>query len=323
MTQVQQLRQQLADLRTQVNQGEIFQSLGDEIGKVIETVKKSRSTKVDQPEDETDFLETIRELREQLNKNKLTAITNQQLMALLGHIGSMNPAVRDQGVYFLFNDLLEDQILTKEQMTQTFNYLLSDEVMLDHIEERKNNGIFQRSFAVLLLSTLLYGDRAGYFFLTPEMLSQLVDQIAVYIVLETDTRGFINRNGWAHAYTHIGNVWDELSQRDDLARSDKIFLMTVLLERYKRLETPLIFGEPQRLTAYLSRLTKKNHLYSSYFLLQLKAWRSQIMSDYQPQSEGQWNVVFNHMRLMQAILISGGFDEEIIKYIAGGQNFLN
>lgn len=323
MTQVQQLRQQLADLRTQVNQGEIFQSLGDEIGKVIETVKKSRSTKVDQPEDETDFLETIRELREQLNKNKLTAITNQQLMALLGHIGSMNPAVRDQGVYFLFNDLLEDQILTKEQMTQTFNYLLSDEVMLDHIEERKNNGIFQRSFAVLLLSTLLYGDRAGYFFLTPEMLSQLVDQIAVYIVLETDTRGFIKRNGWAHAYTHIGNVLDELSQRDDLARSDKIFLMTVLLERYKRLETPLIFGEPQRLTAYLSRLTKKNHLYSSYFLLQLKAWRSQIMSDYQPQSEGQWNVVFNHMRLMQAILISGGFDEEIIKYIAGGQNFLN
>lgn len=323
MTQIQQLRQQLSELRSKVNQGEIFQSLGDEVGKIIDPVKRQRSTKIEQPADESDVLELLQELREQLNKNELTAITNQQLFELLSHIGSTNSAVRDQGVYFLFNDLLEDQILTKDQMIQTFNYLLSDEIMFDHIEERKNNGIFQRSFAVLLLSTLLYGDRAGYFFLNSEMLNRLVDQMAVYIVLETDTRGFVKRNGWAHAYTHIGNVLDELSQRDDLARSDKIFLMTVLIERYKRLETPLIFGESQRLTAYLSRLTKKNHLYSSYFLLQLKAWRSQIMSDYQPQTEGQWTVVFNHMRLMQAILISGGFDDEIIKYIAGGQNFIN
>ncbi|KRM13499.1 DUF2785 domain-containing protein [Paucilactobacillus suebicus] len=323
MTQIQQIRQQLTELRSQVNQGEIFQSLGDEVGKIIESVKKDRSTKVYLNDDESDFLDMIADLRSQLNDHELKAITNEELLALLGHIGSTNTAVRDQGVYFLFNDLLEDQVLTKKQMTQTFNYLLSDEVMFDHINERKNNGIFQRSFAVLLISSLLYGDRAGYFFLNKDMLSRLVDQIAIYIILETDTRGFIKRNGWAHAYTHIGNVLDELSQRDDLARSDKIFLMTVLIERYKRLETPLIFGEPQRISAYLSRLTQTNHLYSSYFLLQLKAWRSDMMSNYQPQSEGQWNTIFNNVRLMQAILINGNFDDEIVKYIASGQNFMS
>lgn len=323
MTQIQQLRQQLSDLRSQVTQGEIFQSLGEEVGKAIDGIKKEKATKVFLQEDESDVLDLISSLREEVNDHELKDISNEQLLMLLSHIGSLNPAVRDQGVYFLLNDLLEDQVLTKKQMNQAFNYLLSDEVMLDHVNERKNNGVFQRSFSVLLLSTLLYADRAGYFFVTSDMLSKMVDQLGVYIAMETDTRGFVRRDGWAHAYTHIGNILDELASRDDLPRADKIFLQTVLLERYKRLETPLIFGEPQRLTSYLSRLTKKNHLYSSYFLLQLKAWRSQLMTDFQPQTEGQWHVIFNHMRLMQAILSSGGFDEEIVKYIASGQNLMS
>lgn len=322
MSQQTQLAAQLSALREKINQGQIFQSLGTEIGKLATSVKKVKSTKVYLPRDDDEVLALIKQLRQKHTDNQLTEISDQDLLLLLGHIGSPDPEVRDHGVYFMFNELLEAQIFSKRQLTLAYKYLLSDEVLFDHILEPQNNAIYQRSFAVLLLSTLTYGDQAGYFFLTPELINQAVMQLSLYTITETDTRGFIRKNGWGHAYTHIGNVLDELSQRDELSRADKLFLMTVLIERYKYLQTPLIFGEPQRIASYLARITNKNELYQNYFLLQLKAWRSQLMNQFEPHSEGEWNRLMNHTRLMQAILVRGDFNEEIIKYIASGQQYL-
>lgn len=322
VSQQTQLAAQLSVLRKQINQGQIFQSLGTEIGKLIISIKKNRLTKVYLPSDDDEVLELIKQLRQQHTDNKLTEISDQDLLLLLGHIGSPNPEVRDHGVYFLINEFLEAQIFSKRQLTLAYKYLLSDEVLFDHILEPQNNAVYQRSFAVLLLSTLTYSDQAGYFFLTPELINQAVTQLSLYTIMETDTRGFIKKNGWGHAYTHIGNMLDELSQRDELSRADKLFLMTVMIERYKHLQTPLIFGEPQRIAAYLARLTNKNELYRNYFLLQLKAWRSQLMNHFEPHTEGEWNQLLNHTRLMQAILVRGDFNQEIIKYIASGQQYL-
>lgn len=323
MSQQTQLAAQLKTLRTKINQGQIFQSLGTEVGKLVSSVKKNKSTKVHLPSDDDDVLDLIKQLRQQHTDDQLTEVSDQDLLLLLGHIGSPNPEVRDHGVYFIVNELLEAQIFSKRQLTLAYNYLLSDEVLFDHILEPQNNGVYQRSFAVLLLSTLTYGDQAGYFFLTPELINRAVEQISLCTIMETDTRGFIRKNGWGHAYTHIGNLLDELSARDELSRADKLFLMTILIERYKQLQTPLIFGEPQRIAAYLARITNKNDLYRNYFLLQLKAWRSQIMNRFEPHTEGEWNQLLNHTRLMQAILIRGDFNQKIVKYITSGQQFMN
>lgn len=323
MTQIDTVKKQLTELRKKVNDGKIYQSLGTEVGTIIDNVKKVRLTKVNLATDDDEFLDTLNGLREQNHEQQLTDISDEDLVLMLSHIGSTNPNVRDKGVYFFFSELLEFQVLSKEQLSLSFNYLSQDEVMFAHILEPKNNAIFKRSFSLLLLSTVLYGDQAGYFFLDSDCLNDFVIQFATYMVLETDTRGFIKSNGWAHAFTHIGNVIDELCKRDDLSRADKLFLMTVLIERYKRLDTPVIFGEPQRIVAFLSSLANKNELYSNYLLLQLKSWRSYLMTKFQPQTESDWNLIFNHGRLMQTILVRDDFPEEIMKYVATGENFFS
>lgn len=323
MNQLTQTRDSLTSLRKKINDGQIYQSLGSQIGAIMDNLKKNRLTKVFLPGEDEEALDLIRDLRQRYYDGKLTSVTDSDLMMLLGHIGSPDPEVRDRGVYFLVNELLESQIFSKRQLKLAFNFLSSNEVMFDHINEPQNNAIYQRSFAVLLMSTLLYGDSAGYFFMDEEMLDTTIDQMALYITLETDTRGFIKKNGWGHAYTHIGNVLDELARREDMSRADKLFLMTVLIERYKRLESPLIFSEPQRIATYLSHITNKNPLYSDYFLLQLKSWRAELMSQNQPESEAQWDCLMNHTRLMQVILLRGDFNDDILKYIASGQQFLN
>lgn len=48
--------------------------------------------------------------------------------------------------------------------------------------------------------------------------------------------------GWAHAYTHIGNILDELADESQLARADKLLLLAALIARYQKLTTPLILA---------------------------------------------------------------------------------
>lgn len=321
MNQIEQLRTRLADIRKRVNDGEIYQSMGEEISDVIKSIKKIKSTKVYLPDDDDAALETIQDIRTQYYDGKISDISDENLLVLLTHIGSPNLEVRDHGVYFLVNELMEAQVFTKRQLTLAFNYLISDEVLFDHILEPQNNAVYQRSFAVLITSTLLYGDQAGYFFLDKNMISRVIDQIALYTIMETDVRGFIKKNGWGHTVTHITNVIDELSRRDDISRADKLFLMTILLERYQSWTGAIVFGEPGRIASYLSRITHKNSLYEDYFLLQLKAERSEMMGKPQPSSEDEWNQFMNNTRLMQAILVNGNFSDDIKKYVASGQAF--
>nr|WP_232843658.1 DUF2785 domain-containing protein [Secundilactobacillus angelensis] len=201
-------------------------------------------------------------------------------------------------------------------------YLTRDTVLFAHILEPENDAVYQRAFAVLLLSVLLYADRAGYHFLDQQLVNQVVDQLALYMVLESDTRGFIKTNGWAHAFTHVGNLLDELSERERLTRADKLFLMAIMIERYKTLDGPLIFGEPQRLAGYLARLTNKNQLYADYFLKQLKHWRQELVIVQQQESQAGWNRIYNRGRLIESMIVRHDFSDAIMQYLRSVIDFL-
>nr|WP_246147722.1 DUF2785 domain-containing protein [Secundilactobacillus folii] len=207
-------------------------------------------------------------------------------------------------------------------MNLVVRYLISDTVLFAHVLEPENDAIYQRSFAVLLLSVMLYADRAGYDFLSQDLVNQIVDQVALYMVLEVDTRGFIDTNGWAHAFTHVGNALDELSERALLTRADKLYLMALMIERYKALTGALIFGEPQRLAGYLARLTNKNKLYADYFLKQLKHWRQQLVVIQSQESQSGWNQIYNRGRLIEAMIIRHDFSDPIMKYLSSVIDFL-
>jgi hypothetical protein len=55
------------------------------------------------------------------------------------------------------------------------------------------------------------------------------------------------KNGWAHAFTHIGNAVAEIFLMPDLVRADKVFVLGAVLAGYHELSQPLTFGETERL----------------------------------------------------------------------------
>ncbi|MYV17948.1 DUF2785 domain-containing protein [Furfurilactobacillus milii] len=323
LKQVDDVRTQLRNLRQQVQAGAVFQSLNTKIGAVLDNLPSNDETPVSLPDDTDGIKDLLKMLNQQIRATTLDKITDDQLMQLLNHLGSPDVDVRDRGIYFFFNDALQQHVLSDSQLRLAVNTLLQDRVLFNHITEPENTAIFGRSFAVMILSLLAYADRVDAHFLDAETTMRLVDQLATYIALENDTRGFVGTSGWAHAYTHIGNLLDELAESQVLTRADKVFLMIEILEKYRRLETPLIFGESRRLAAYLATVVNLNDLYEQAFLQEWRQWRVRLSNTPQPEDEAGWTRLFNRSRLLSAMILREDYPEEVSNAINAEVDFLS
>ena len=107
-----------------------------------------------------------------------------------------------------------------------------------------------------------------------------------------------------------------------MTRADKVFLLTVLIERIKRLETPLVMGENRRIDSYIVTLVNLNPLYEQYFLKQLKQWRQEMTRRMQPEVEADWHRMYNQQRLLQGLLLREKLPKEIYDYLNEARNFL-
>ncbi|MBQ0836024.1 DUF2785 domain-containing protein [Lactiplantibacillus pentosus] len=318
---LKQVKNAVLKLRQQLRSGQLYQSLPIRMDGLVAQLPQTVTTTVTLPSDE-EVLPLIADLHEQLTKGTLTAINDEQIRQLMAHIGSRNPRVRDQGVYYLLNEALQQQVLTTQQLGDIFDQLIQDDVLFAHIDEPQNDAVYQRSFAVLLLSVLLYADHAGLTFMTPARLELIVTQMTAYILLEQDTRGFVGTTGWAHAYTHIGNILDELADESQLARADKLLLLAALMSRYQTLTTPLIFGEPERLSSYLTLISNKDELYCEYLLMALKRWHQRLMAHRHPNSEAEWTQIFNRNRLLEALALHDDLPTAVVDYLDDELEFL-
>ncbi|MFC6181450.1 DUF2785 domain-containing protein [Lactiplantibacillus daowaiensis] len=315
------LKADCLQLRQHIRAGDLYQSLPQRIGYLINQIDVvSATTVIAVPDGDVETL--IETLNAGLNEGSLTTITDDQIKQLLPHLGSLNPAIRDAGCYYLLNEALQQQLLSEDQLGLIFDTLIQDDQLFAHIDEPQNDAIYQRSFAILILAVLLYADHAGFHFMTDARLEQLVQQFTTYLMLERDTRGFVGTNGWAHAYTHVGNLLEELAEEPRLARADKLMMLATLIERYQRLNTPLIFGEPERLSSYLALITTKDDVYTEYVLLAFKRWHQQLIMQPAPKSESAWNRVFNRNRLLEAMALHDDFPTAVSDYLDEELEFL-
>ena len=135
MDAIETTRQKLRQLRVRLQQGKIFASLGRSVGAIIDAANENQTVKpVTLPDDQDGIEELLQRIRAALGKGKLEELSDADLDLMLQHLGSPNPIIRDKGVFYLFNDLIQNQVLTKAQMVRAFDRLTSDQVLsLIHI----------------------------------------------------------------------------------------------------------------------------------------------------------------------------------------------
>lgn len=123
------------------------------------------------------------------------------LQQMLAHIGSTDAELRDHSIYRTFIDLLSDNLLSTQQLQYLFQTAISEDFLYLHIGENNTDSVFTRSFSALLVAGLLAKD-AEPLVLDDDDLQTFFKKIGRYLLVEQDTRGYVQDKGWAHSIAH-------------------------------------------------------------------------------------------------------------------------
>lgn len=306
------LQTQFIALKNKTRDGEIFQSLGETMAEILAELSPQPITAVALPVDGEQALIAMRAYSQQLEaaaqahggETQLLPVPDETLRLAVAQLANPLPKYRDTGAFFFLSDIIQNQLLSESQMRWLITDLVSDEQLFAHIFEVNNAAIYRRSFSVLLVSLLLFTQRTKTAFMSDDLLDYVINRVALYAALERDARGFIGTNGWAHAFTHIGNAVNEIMLMPKLMRADKLFLMASMLAGYRELHQPLVMGETDRIAEVALRAAQTHAIYEDYLLLTLKLWRKDLVTRQAPQSEGRWHQLYNRTRFFHAILLT-------------------
>lgn len=325
MTQLDRLHQEFHVLHQKTRQGDLFQSLGDLMADILSRAAPQAATTVALPDDGETVLEKIKAYSDDLEDSVPEEnISIELLQQVVAQLANPLPQYRDTGAFFFLSYVIQNDMVSAEQLRWLTKYLISDEQLFAHILEPENDAVYQRAFSMLILSLLLFVQRTKAPFLGVKEVDEVIEQVALYAALERDTRGFIGTNGWAHAFTHISNAIAELFLMPQLMRADKLFLLASILAGYRELKQPLVMGETDRLVEIVIHLANQHQLYADYLLVTLKIWRKDIVTQQPKQTEAHWHQLYNRSRFFNAIILCDKEDvpSEIYRYVDQTKDYL-
>ncbi|WP_125605069.1 DUF2785 domain-containing protein [Lapidilactobacillus bayanensis] len=318
VTTIDKVRMQLNQLYKDFNRGLNFATLPDQMTDLYQSIvyAQRRTKVVPLTKGSVEELQTIlKKVGQAVSQNNDDIeISDDELTLLLHNIGLLNENVRDRGIFFTISSLMNRGDLRPEQIWSSLQFLTQDEVLFAHILEPQNSAVFSRSMAVLLCSVFLVADRSYGGVLTDAQYWQVVSQLTLYTLLERDVRGFVPDAGWAHAYTHIGNVLAEVSE-SRLTRAQKLLFLTGAMVGYQQADQPFAFGEDQRMATATLALADKEKFYADYLIRIFQIWSKRTPANPQANGYDFWTKWYNRNHYFVNLMVMPDIPEALIDFI--------
>ena len=218
----------------------------------------------------------------QLAQNKFQLAENDELAtllpAMLEHIGSPDPILRDDLIYSsLATWILEHKIVSPAQLRKILVTILGEEHIFYQIGSEGTDAVFRRSFSVLLLPLLLIAHRAQPYLTAAELLN-IKETLLRYLAAEKDRRGFVADKGWAHATAHAADALDDLAQCTEIDAADLREMLHTICQTVSIDSTVYTYGEDERLVTAAIAILKRSLLPEA----EITAW-IQAFGDTPPQ----------------------------------------
>lgn len=182
----------------------------------------------------------------------------ERIPAMLEHIGSLDAELRDDLIYSTFVDwIYRQRLIPPENLHLILSCILDEQHMFYHIGVKEKDGVFTRSFSVLLLPLLLAVHRDQPY-LSAKEIDEIKTALFHFLSLEKDRRGFVEGKGWAHAVAHTADALDELAVCSEMKKRDLLEILQNIRSTVCDSRFAYVFGENERLsTAVLSILRRK------------------------------------------------------------------
>src|SRR5438067_6302330 len=102
--------------------------------------------------------------------------------------------------------------------------------MTFRIGESDNETVFRRSFSALYMSVLAAQD-LKHPFLSKSAFQDTLDTALKCYATEKDLRGYIPRQGWAHATAHVADLLKFLGRSSQLSAADQRRILDAVTQR--------------------------------------------------------------------------------------------
>jgi uncharacterized protein DUF2785 len=174
-----------------------------------------------------------------------------------------DPTLRDEcGYEILAAWIYRDYLLSGEQLEALRRKLLP--AMVFHIGESENDTIFRRSFSALYMSILAAQDLRKYF-LSAVAFKETLDTTLRCYAEEKDLRGYVPKNGWAHATAHVADLLKFLARNQQLSTGDQKKVVAGISQRCRTATSVFTWGEDARMAAALLSVVDRKDFDQSAF----------------------------------------------------------
>jgi signal transduction histidine kinase len=135
--------------------------------------------------------------------------------------------------------------------------------------EGESDGVFLRTYSILLLNDLTDYDRSHPYLEEKEIRDRL-ELYLTYLEKEQDLRGYVSsEKGWAHGIAHVADSIDILSRNSYLNRSDLIRLLSAISSKLRHpISSVYLHSEEERLARSAVSICQRDIL----TIEQISAW---------------------------------------------------
>ncbi|PGS77376.1 hypothetical protein COC69_20365 [Bacillus cereus] len=150
---------------------------------------------------------------ELIQQNDYSFIENIDLIQLtlemVQHIGTTNSYIREMLIFKCLVHFIQENFLSTEHLETLLVKCLSDEFLYFEIQTPGTDGVFTRSYTILLIALIIKYDTMQPF-LSYEMVQKVKNSLIKYMNVEKDYRGYIQDKGWANSIIHGSEAFHTL-----------------------------------------------------------------------------------------------------------------
>lgn len=181
---------------------------------------------------------------------------NDYALELYDLLGELDSELRDTLALSLIWTLIEREKLSKDVCRELLDRSQKDGIFT-RIKEVEGNGVFKRSFALLVIAALVEDHvKAHRSWMRKDRFVELVENLIRYAEEERDLRGYVEEYGWAHSTAHLSDVFAELAACKELNETQSKSIFHTILRKMAVKEYVYIHGEDERMAKAACALIK-------------------------------------------------------------------
>jgi hypothetical protein len=150
--------------------------------------------------------------------------------SMLQHIGVTDSYLRDKLIYSTFYHLIKKDYISHTHLQKLLSESIGENYLFYKIHSDGNDAVFTRAFTTLLIALIIDAD-TKHNFLSQTDISNVKDQLILYMNNEHDFRGYVQDHGWAHSIAHVSDTFEALVDNPKLGASHYEEILTTLLNK--------------------------------------------------------------------------------------------